>query len=123
MNLTGNIPFRRSIAGEFCIYGGEVPHLPEYFSCYRTISERMMKTFWSGKISHDPYIRQVLDGTLSPEDGAALFAAEFQKKFPDYMDKNEPLRHKQRVSESQINDESPKRMMQVADLLRSNGIS
>ena len=108
MNLTGNIPFRRSIAGEFCIYGGEVPHLPEYFSCYRTISERMMKTFWSGKISHDPYIRQVLDGTLSPEDGAALFAAEFQKKFPDYMDKNEPLRHKQRVSESQINDENQK---------------
>lgn len=108
MNLTGNIPFRRSIAGEFCIHGGEVPHLPEYFSCYRTISERMMKTFWSGKISHDPYIRQVLDGTLSPEDGAALFAAEFQKKFPDYMDKNEPLRHKQRVSESQINDENQK---------------
>ena len=56
-------------------------------------------------------------------DEAALFAAEFQKKFPDYMDKNEPLRHKQRVSESQINDESPKRMMQVADLLRANCIS
>ena len=88
LDLTGNLPFRRSVLEEFAARNESFRNLYAHISCFRAIPERIMNTFWSGKYSHNATILSILREHADPVQAAKANADEFFRVFPEYHKQN-----------------------------------
>ena len=88
LDLTGNLPFRRSVLEEFAARNESFRNLYAHISCFRAIPERIMNTFWSGKYSNNATVLSILREHADPVPAAKANADKFFRVFPEYHKQN-----------------------------------